>query len=275
MRETAISSRPLFFTLTASALILAACGPEKAAPGKPDRDAAEHHPAPILPDSPAPTLTRSNLLQAMDVAAAAYAAGQEVRGSSLVGRRFAVRQSFGCSGPTRTPGEANVPDGLPDWSRDERRQAEKLTLAPVDWTGASFMDAGSDDWEAVEGFWLTRPWMRADGCPRSETAPPNTDHAGSSPQTAGLAAVFEEDGSRLGRRNGRAYQFTLRDHGDQAASSYRLVLEGRMTSFANGQAIRCHAAGIDQRPVCIGAVKLDRVAFEDAGGKTLSEWVGG
>ena len=53
---------------------------------------------------------------------------------------------------------------------------------------------------------------------------------------------------------------------------YRLILEGRMSAFADGRAIRCRASSPDQRPVCIGAVQLDRVAFEDAGGAVLSEW---
>jgi hypothetical protein len=92
----------------------------------------------------------------------------------------------------------------------------------------------------------------------------------------GLAAVFEADGSRLGRRNGRAYSFGVRGENDQPAAvppgGYRLVLEGRMAAFSDGRAIRCRAASPDQRPVCIGAVRLDRVAFEDAQGAVLSEW---
>ena len=54
---------------------------------------------------------------------------------------------------------------------------------------------------------------------------------------------------------------------------YRVVLEGRFASFPDGRAIRCRAASIDQRPVCIAAVQLDRVAFEDgSSGTVLSEW---
>ena len=48
-----------------------------------------------------------------------------------------------------------------------------------------------------------------------------------------------------------------------------------MAAFADGRAVRCRAAGPDQRPICIGAVQLDRVAFEDAQGAVLSEWRGG
>lgn len=45
-----------------------------------------------------------------------------------------------------------------------------------------------------------------------------------------------------------------------------------MTTFADGRAIHCRTAAPDQRPVCIGAAQLDRVAFEDADGQMLSEW---
>ena len=51
------------------------------------------------------------------------------------------------------------------------------------------------------------------------------------------------------------------------------MLEGRLGAFPDGRTIRCHAEGPDQRPVCVAAVQLDRVAFEDgASGATLSEW---
>ena len=95
----------------------------------------------------------------------------------------------------------------------------------------------------------------------------------------GLASVFEADGSRLGRRNGRAYEHTVRGVDDQPAvapvQGYRLVLEGRLAAFPEGRSIRCRGSGPDQRPVCIAAVQIDRVAFEDAAGALLSEWRGG
>ena len=122
-----------------------------------------------------------------------------------------------------------------------------------------------------------RPWLRADGCPSAQNPPPVGSPV--SPQTVGLVAVFTEDDSRMGRRNGRAYEFTVRGEGERPPvappGGYRMVLEGRMAAFADGLAIRCRADGPDQRPVCIGAVRLDRVAFEDAQGAVLSEWRGG
>jgi hypothetical protein len=93
----------------------------------------------------------------------------------------------------------------------------------------------------------------------------------------GLAAVFTSEDSRVGRRDGRAYAFTIRPTGDTPlaapAAGYRVVLEGRLTSFPDGRAIRCRASSPDQRPVCIAAMRLDRVAFTNADSSVLlSEW---
>ena len=129
-------------------------------------------------------------------------------GADLVGRRFSVRQVFGCTGPATPPAaDAASGDGLARWSWGDRRRTLKLTLAPGDWTDSALIAGGADSWEAAEGFWLTRPWLRTEGCPGVQGDP--------------------------------------------------------------------LAGGPDQRPVCIGAVRLDRVAFEDASGKLLSEWRGG
>jgi hypothetical protein len=118
--------------------------------------------------------------------------------------------------------------------------------------------------------------MTSDGCPTVRGDPLQTGNVGGTPQTVGLAAIFEAGGSRVGRRNGRAYSFTVRPEGDAPLKSptqgYRLILEGRVASYPDGRAIRCAAAGPAQRPVCVIATKLDRVAFEDAEGKMLSEW---
>jgi hypothetical protein len=188
-----------------------------------------------------------------------------------------VRQTFGCGGPAPSPAEAKASEGLAALSWGERRQSLKLSLAPGDWSKSALIADDAETWEAAEGFWLARPWQRTESCPSAQRDP--LTQGPPSPQTMGLAAVFDEGGSRTGRRNGRAYEFTVRGEGDAPpvapAQGYRLVLEGRMAAFADGRAVRCRAASPDQRPVCIGAVQLDRVAFEDADGKMLSEWRGG
>ncbi|GLI98975.1 hypothetical protein Sbs19_27930 [Sphingobium sp. BS19] len=151
-------------------------------------------------------------------------------------------------------------------------------MVPGDWARSALIAEGADapDWEAVEGFWIPRPWLASESCPNVRSDPLQTAKADAAPQTVGLAAIFEAGGSRIGRRNGRAYTFTVRPEGDvplkPPAQGYRLVLEGRIASYPNNRAIRCRAAGPDQRPVCVVAAKLDRVAFETPEGKMLSEW---
>ena len=275
MLEPTVLPRLSAVALAATALLLAGCERDEAATPPPSPTAPRPAEPAAAPAAPAPTLDRAGLLQAMDVAASAYAAGRPPE-VSLAGRRFIIRQAFGCAGETPPPMEAEPASGLASWSWGPRRESLRLVLAPGDWTDSQRLADGADNWEAAEGFWLARPWLRADGCPGVTGDPIASGPVVSSPQSVGLAAVFETDGSRLGRRNGRAYAFTVRGEGDQPPAApvggYRLVLEGRMAAFADGRAIRCQAASAEQRPVCIGAAQLDRVAFETADGATLSEW---
>lgn len=274
MLDPTAPARLSVVALAASGLVLTACQREEAPPPPPAQTAAPEAPA-VSVASP-PVLSRAELLQAMDVAASAYAAGRPAGGDGLAGRRFAVRQAFGCGGPSPPSGEDAAGDGVARWSWGRERRALQLSLVPGDWSDSPLIAGGADSWEAAEGFWLPRPWLRTDGCPGVQGDPLASGPAAPSPQTVGLAAVFEEDGSRLDRRNGRAYSFAVRGEGDQPPAAptggYRLVLEGRLTAFADGRAIHCRASSPDQRPVCIAAAQIDRVAFEDASGAVLSEW---
>lgn len=242
---------------------------------------------PARPTQSAPVIDRTGLLDALDAARSAYAAGGVDARPDLAGRRFVVRQAFGCSGAT--PGTTREP-GLATWRRTPKTKAIELTLRPVDWKGWAPAGEAEHPLEAVEGFWLERPWLRTDGCPAAGTAAPAVTKEPApdarspaapptrAPQTAGLAAVFEQGGSRLGRRDGKAFIHTIRgDDGPPLApaAGYRVVLEGRFTVFPGGRAILCRAADVDERPVCIAAAKVDRIAFETADGQVLSEWRAG
>ena len=261
--------------LAASGLVLTACQGEPEKTPAPATEPAAAPAAPATP-SPPPVLSRADLIQAAEAAASAYAAGSGPNRDSLSGRRFAVRQAFGCQGAAPAAAEDAAGDGLARWSWGPERKTLRLSLTPGDWTQSALISGGAPDWEAVEGFWLNRPWLRAEGCPAAQGDPLASGPAAPSPQTVGLAAVHEQDSSRLGRRNGRAYSFVVRGEGDQPAvaptGGYRLVLEGRLTAFADGRAFQCRATSPDQRPVCVAAAQIDRVAFEDATGAVLSEW---
>lgn len=265
-----------------SLLALALCGCEGQTP-KPSANVQTEAPPPTtLPRSlpaPAPVLSRGDLVSAAGRAAAAYAAGEEREGTDpLVGRTFSIKTAFGCSGPTPALPEAGDAPGLASWSWGSEGKTIELKMIPGDWTSSALIVGNADApaWEAVEGFWISRPWLMSESCPNVPGDPLQTANSGAAPQTLGLAAIFETGGSRIGRRNGRAYSFTVRQEGDTPlkppAQGYRLVLEGRIAAYPDGSAIRCRAAGPDQRPVCVVATKLDRVAFEEPEGKALSEW---
>ena len=242
------------------------------------------------PDIPTPTtLDRAAFLGAISRAGSAYATGSTATGADpLVGRTFAIRLPFGCGRPRPAATDA-TPDagdaarspeaGLPTLTWGPENETLRLSLTPDDWSDTALVvsSGAGDRWEAVEGFWLNRPWLGSETCPRITRDPLGGGSGRAEAQTVGLASVHETNSSRLGRRDGQAYRFTVRGEDDRAAvpspMGYRVVLEGRFASFPDGRAIRCRAAGIDQRPVCIAAVQLDRVAFEDGGSSAvLSEW---
>lgn len=258
-------------------------GCERQAPDPaPENVQAEAAPEPRSVPAPLPLLTRADLISAAGQAASNYAGGSRQSGSDpLVGRTFSVKIAFGCSGPTLSSPEGDYASGLAGWSWGTEGKTIELKMTPGDWTGSALIAGGADapDWEAVEGFWLPRPWLATEGCPTVRRDPLQTANVGAAPQTVGLAAIFEAGGSRVGRRNGRAYTVTIRPESDvpvqPSASGYRLILEGRIGSYPDARAIRCRATGPDHRPVCVVAAKLDRVAFEMPDGKMLSEWRSG
>lgn len=257
-------------------LLTAACQRDAEPPAAPAQPAEPvvAPPQPVIRDT---ALDRRGLLEAVAQAAAAYAAGATTSDQDpLVGRQFDIRLAFGCEGAEAPPADG-AGDGLARWSWGPDRESIRLSLTPGDWSGSALIaGAGEDQWEAVEGFWVARPWMTAEGCPSLRGDPLASGPAAPSPQTVGLAAVFEAGGSRLGRRNGRAYAHAIRQAGDAPLvaldAGYRARLQGRIAAFPDGRAIRCRAANANQRPVCVAAVQLDRVAFETPTGESLSEW---
>jgi hypothetical protein len=265
-------------TTAAAALLLAQCDRDRPEPIDAEPVAADPAPAGAPKIVVPTTLTRASLLAATSRAAAAYATGEQMDGAdALVGRQFSIRVPFGCNGPQPTQAEA-AGDGLARWSWGPENETIQLSLTPGDWLNTALIaGAGDSDWEAVEGFWIPRPWLTTGNCSTVRADPLQSGDGSPSPQTVGLAAVFGPDDSRVGRRNGRAYAFTIRPTGDTPltapAGGYRVVLEGRLASFPDGRAIRCRASNPDQRPVCIAAIRLDRVGFTNADGSVLlSEW---
>lgn len=294
-------------TRLAAPLALAAALPFLTWCQRPPEPAAPANPTPpptVVLDS---TLNRAALLAALTEAGTALADGQ-TRNAALTGRTVSVRLPFGCGGETNVIGKAG---GLPRLARNEDGSLT-LTVTPEDLSASALVPAtregAVDKWEAVEGFWIARPWSSLDVCPTSAAQPaPAPDPTPSPAQTAdktpaegktleaktvetvasppvvqpersaGLAAVFETGGSRLGRRQGQAYVHVIRGEKGVAPTpapdGYALRLEGRLTAFADGKAVHCVQKDAESRPVCVAALRLDRLAFEDgATGALLSEW---
>jgi len=280
----AASSAALAFAMSVAAAALGGCKDQSTpaeAPARESEPQSSNAPQAAVLPTPPPALSRGDLIQAADEAASAYAEGRQLTGADpLADRSFAIHVTFGCTGPTTAGAPDEDQGGRAAWSWGPDRKTIQLTLIPGAWQDSAIiaqLQPAKKKWEEVEGFWIPRPWMRSNACPAVPRDPLQPTDA--SPQTLGLAALYNEDSSRIGRRNGRAYTFTVRANADGQLAppdrGYQLVLEGRIDAFPSGRAIECRAASPDQRPVCLVAVKLDRVAFEQPDGSLLSEWRAG
>lgn len=265
---------PLAIALVAVAVLLFATFSRK--PPAPPAPPPPPAPAPVqtAPSfKPEPPLDRAALIAIGDRAAAAYAAGGPAAKSEIIGRSFILRLPFGCAGPQASPGIAQAA-----YAYDPTRKTIRVTVRPAVWTNLpqiqSLPNAGQ--LEAVQGFWLERPWSDAETCPPPRSGPPPAAPTPPSVETLGLASLFETGGSRVQRRGDRPYEVVRKVGEDDAAlvsHSYRLVLEGRVSGFPGGQAARCWSETAAHRPVCLLGVTIDRVAIEDGqSGEVLGEW---
>lgn len=217
---------------------------------------------------------RAELIAAFARAADATAAGRPLPDTNrqLVGRTFSLRLPFGCNGPV-----SKAPFPWAGWTFDPKKKALKLTATPERWREAAWVRAIAEDmqFEAVEGFWIQRPWTSSEDCPDGSAAATEAVAAEPLRPTAGIAQFFAPDAPRTFQRGTRAYSHTIRVPDAEATkdSSYRLSLGGRVTGFPDGQPIHCWNEAPDRRPVCLIAVELARVAFENSpAGEVLVEW---
>jgi hypothetical protein len=224
---------------------------------------------------PPPTLRRGDLIAAAAQASAAYAAGQPYADTNkaLVGRRFEVTIPFGCGGPSSAPTSDPA-----RWNFDLAQRTVTLSAQPQAWTNAPWVReiVGDGDFEAIDGFWIPRPWLASEACPAPRTPPPGSPAPAVSQPSLGLVRTFAEGGSRVGQRGARPYEVVRRAEDEELTTSareFRLVLSGRVSGFPSGEALRCHSPSIDQRPTCLAGVEIDRVAFvEPNSGDVLAEW---
>ena len=263
-------TRPLLIA-AASLAVMACQGPERPAENEADVAPAANdvNLSEVLP-LPEPALDRSGFLAAMASAASAQASDTKtVASPSLDGRRFAIRIRFGCDGPA----PANSDTALRWTTAKDGKSYDVLAKPDLSQADEPLKAMSDQTIEAIEGFWIPRPWEHRGECP---VAALDGSRAGlPAPQLVGIAQYFTAEDSRVGRRSGRPYVATqkIASPADLPKSGLVLLLEGRFEAWPGGEVIRCIGSGRDQRPSCVASAHLDRAAFlKPQDSSVIAEW---
>lgn len=233
-------------------------------------------------------MDREALLLAAAHAASAAAAGTNDMAAqrTLEGKRFDVRIRFGC--PMAGPVAPNPNEGPFNVRFDEKARTLRVRASPdltLDDPQAAAIAGGKA--EAVEGFWMYRPWLLEARCPvvpkpagLEADAPAFPSESGKeSPEPAGvrvgLAQFYTEEDARTGRRDGRPFEATKVLEADQKPSvqGYDLVLSGRLAPAPGGKIVNCRVESASAPPDCIVSADIERVRIERPGTNELvAEW---
>lgn len=277
-------------------------------PDSADRNPVENAVAnlPSVP-RPSPPLDRAALLSAVAQAASATAAGAELPGElrALAGRRFEMRIRFGCRGPSNA-----ADNGWLRWSFDPESRRVRVYARPTISKAEPLVAKlpGEQEFEAVEGFWIPRPWLLQPVCPAAAAIETVAERPGPDPEPEqaaprldrpaapgddkaeepgdpvprwpriGIAQFFTSTDSRTGRRDNRAYEATHALSEGQAIGSqgFNLVLSGRLRSVPGRRVIECVASNADSPPECILSAEFQRVWIEQPEtGEVIAQWGGG
>lgn len=214
-----------------------------------------------------PPLDRAALIAAAAGAADAVASGTPLpqANSALVGRSFVLRMPFGCLGEMK---EEAQKESWAGWRFNPKSRALRLTARATDLAKVEWMRkvAGEMAFDAVEGFWLRRPWTRAEQCGMGELAPSDAmlNAAG---QRLAIAQFYSPESPRTLRRGDRPYSSTVKlEEGETPSSQgYQLQLEGKLSGFPDGQPVHCSQDNPSIAPRCVIAVEFERVAFVEPG----------
>ena len=270
--------------LSALALLGACQQPQPQGSGK--RPAAE--PAAQLPSVPRLTsLNRGAILAAVAQATSAHAAGADDSAAqrALDGRQFEFRIRFGCRGPSTVLRQQWL-----GWSFDEDSRTLRVRARPtLAGDEPLVQEFGGIKFEAVEGFWIPRPWLLQPVCPAASAVQeaPADEVAAEDAKVdeplprwprIGIAQFFSETDPRTGRRSIRPYEAvkTLDVRSRPASQGFDLVLSGRLKALPDKRVITCSAKGAQSPPDCIISVDLDRVRIEAPGSEEIiAEWSSG
>lgn len=277
-----IAATPL---LLAAVTFLAACQ-QPQEQGNVQQPAAE--PAAELPSVPRlASLDRSAIFSAVAQAASAHAAGTDDSAAqrTLDGRQFELRIRFGCRGPSTALREEWL-----GWSFDEASRTLRVrarpTLAGED---PLVQELSGGAFEAVEGFWIPRPWLLQPICPATsavEAAPldemaeqaAKIDEPSPRWPRMGIAQFFAETDPRTARRSMRPYEAvkTLGPGAPIGSQGFDLVLSGRLKALPDNRVIACSAKGPQNPPECVVSADFDRVWIEASGSEeVIAEWSSG
>ena len=283
-------------------LVAAAIGGCRQEPDSGDGNALDN-PIANLPSvaRPTPPLDRAAILAAVAQAASATAAGAEVSPAlrALDGRQFEIRIRFGCRGPSSDPER----DWL-RWTHDPESRTVRLYARPtISKTEPLVAKLGPEEFEAVEGFWIPRPWLLQPVCPataaierveepqpspageqRNEQQRPTAEDASDeqpeprrSAPRVGIAQFFTSTDSRTGRRDNRAYEavHTLKEGQAIGSQGFNLVLAGRLKALPGRGVIECVASNADSPPECIVSAEVHRAWIEQPETReVIAEWGG-
>ena len=304
-----------YFLRPASRVLLIASGAALAAcvPGEPGNEAGNgdsEEPALNLPSVPMlpPPLDRPGLLAAVAEAASATASGLDDRQMqrALDGRQFELRIRFGCRGPREDLRSYSL-----SWSHDPQSGTLRVRALPtLSAENPIVAELGGGAFEAVEGFWVPRPWLLEPVCPRAaaliqpaaptagteaaaSTDPPadaqsaEPDQQSDDPAAArtvpvgpkvGIAQFFTPTDPRTQRRDNRAYESVTNVKPGQPLRSqgFNLVLSGRLRALPGRSVINCTARGPEAPPDCVVSADFDRVWIERPDTEEiLAEWGSG
>ena len=296
--------RPARLHLLAALTMLCACQPEPQDPGNVQTAEEPTLNLPAVP-RPQPPLDRAAVFAAVAQAASAEASGSDDAEAqrTLDGRQFEIRIRFGCKGPS-----TELRKEWLGWSFDREKSTLRVRAMPTLSAEESLVqELGGDQFEAVEGFWIPRPWLLQPACPATaavSSAPAEAATDAASVKTSarpaampavpaeserisepvpkgpriGVAQFFTETDPRTGRRSMRPYEAvkTLDPKQQIGSQGFNLVLSGRLKALPDKRVIACVAKGADSPPECIVSVGFDRVWMEQPSDREIiAEWGGG
>ncbi len=272
----------------------------------PSHPVAAPTPAPALaPPKERPLLGRRDFISLAAKAADASASGEAVPQDVLnaVGRRFDLVLPLGCPAPDNSSLSGT------NWSYDKDRSRLRISIPPVEWKATDWNLDEEAKVEAIEGFWIARPWSSSTGCPppllvpasgqpsdartsaddteegksvgKNTPVPANDEGAATTPsappvETLAVAQFVTPESTSSIRRAGRPFDIVTRVTPDQidASRGFRIRLTGRIEQVPGGAPIQCiQPSGREHRPQCVIAAVLDDVKVENAAtGAVLATW---